>query len=257
MKLLKYGNLEVIAGILAWHYFSASAIGAPIDFVNFIVLGFAVASIYLADRLLDNHFDGGGGGRHQFYAAYSTMLYALVLLFGIIGGVVALLFLPLSTLWLGLGLGAAIGFYYYAVVYKKWLPFKEIWMSMLLVAGVWLPFLDITNLQQVTLIGLEYAIVVASMFMIVGKEHQLKTINWGQLTVLASGENLQKAAMVILGVVALLILLVPAWLPFKPLLWQIGAYFVLFIFREELGSYNYRLLVDLGYCSVLIGIHLP
>jgi len=257
MKLLKYGNLEVIAGILAWHYFSATVVGVPIDWANFVVLGFAVASIYLADRLLDNHFAGGGGGRHLFYASNSTMLWALVLLVGILGGVVALLFLPLSILWLGLALGATIGFYYYAIVYKKWLPFKEIWMSMLLIGGIWLPILNINIPQHLALILLEYGVLMASMFMIVGQEHRSKTKSKRDLTGLASGYDLQKAAMVILGAEALLLLLVPALVPFKPLLWQIGAYFVLFIFRERLGSYYYRLLVDLGYCSVLIGMHLP
>lgn len=250
-KFLKYGNLEVIVGILAWHYFSVRAVGGAVQPENLIVIGLAVASIYLVDRLLDNQFAGGGGGRHQFYEANKTLLWSVAFVLAAIGGVVAIVYLPLVLIAKGIGLVLAMAFYYYLCIFKQWLPFKELWMSALLVAGIWLPMGNIENLQHWYLIGIEYVVVVISMLMIVGQERKTVTIGNASIGSLGTGEVLQKWAIGLSILVILLVHVIAELHVAMPLVWQLGGYLVLYFFRKKLDSDSYRMLVDVGYCLVM------
>ena len=253
IKLLKYGNLEVIAGILAWHYFSVRAVGEWVLPENLVVIGLAVASIYLVDRLLDNQFAGGGSGRHQFYEATKIKLWWVAISLAVLGGVVALVFLPIVLIGKGITLVLAIGLYYYVCIFKKWLPYKELWMSALLIAGIWLPIADLGNSQHLALMGIEYVVVVISMLMIVGKEQGLTKGTKASIGNLANGEVLQKWAFG-LGILVIILIHIIAGLHVAlPLVWQLGSYLVLYFFRKKLGSDSYRMLVDLVYCLVMVG----
>jgi len=222
---------------------------------NLIVIGLAVASIYLVDRLLDNQFAGGGSGRHQFYEANKTLLWWAAIILALLGGVAALVFLPIVLIGKGIALVLAMGLYYYACIFRKWLPYKELWMSALLIAGIWLPMADLGNSQHLALIGIEYVVVVISMLMIVGKELGLTKGTNASIGSLATGEVLQKWAMG-LGVLVIILIHIIAELHIAmPLVWQLGGYLVLYFFRKKLGSDSYRMLVDLGYCLVIVTIH--
>jgi hypothetical protein len=255
IKLLKYGNLEVIAGILAWHYFSVRALGERVLPENLIVIGLAVASIYLVDRLLDNQFAGGGSGRHQFYEANKTLLWGAAIVLAVLGGVFTLVFLPIVLIGKGIALVLAMGLYYYVCIFRKWLPYKELWMSALLVAGIWLPMADLGSSQHLALMGIEYVVVVISMLMIVGKEQGLTKGTTASIGCIATGEVLQKWAFGLGVLVIILVNLIAELNVAMPLVWQLGGYLVLYFFRKKLGSDSYRMLVDLGYCLVIVAIH--
>ncbi len=255
IKLLKYGNLEVIAGILAWHYFSVRAVGERVLLENLIVIGLAVASIYLVDRLLDNQFAGGGSGRHQFYEANKTLLRWAAIALAVLGGVVALVYLPILLIGKGIALVLAMGLYYYVCIFRKWLPYKELWMSALLVAGIWLPMADLGNSQHLALMGIEYVVVVISMLMIVGKEQGITKGTAASIGSLANGEVLQRWAFGLSILVIILIHIVTELHVAMPLVWQLGGYLILYFFRKKLDSDGYRMIVDLGYCLVIPFIH--
>lgn len=240
---------------MAWHYFSVRAIGERVLPENLVVIGLAVASIYLVDRLLDNQFAGGGGGRHQFYEANKTLLWWVAIALAVLGGVVTLVFLPIVLIAKGIGLVLAMALYYYVCIFRKWLPYKELWMSALLVAGIWLPMADLGNSQHLYLIGIEYVVVVISMLMIVGKEQGLSKRTNVSIGGLATGEVLQKWAIGLSILVMILVHIIAELHIAMPLVWQLGGYLVLYFFRKKLDSDSYRMLVDLGYCLVVVTIH--
>jgi hypothetical protein len=240
---------------MAWHYFSVRAIGEQVLPENLAVIGLAVASIYLVDRLLDNQFAGGGGGRHQFYEENKTLLWWVVIALAVLGGVVALVFLPIVLISKGIGLVIAMALYYYVCIFKHWLPFKELWMSVLLIAGIWLPMADLGNSQHLALIGIEYVVVVISMLMIIGKEQGFTRGTKASLGSLATGEVLQKWAIGLSILVIILVYVIAELHVAMPLVWQLGGYLVLYFFRKKLDSDSFRMLVDLGYCLVIPFIH--
>ena len=239
---------------MAWHYFSVRAVVGVVLPENLIVIGLAVASIYLVDRLLDNQFAGGGGLRHQFYEASKTLLWWVAIILAVLGGVVAMVLLPIVLIGKGIALVLAMGLYYYVCIFRKRLPYKELWMSALLIAGIWLPMADLGNSQHLALMFIEYMVVVISMLMIIGKEGCKTTVGHSSIGSLASGEQLQKWAM---GLGVLVIILVHAFIDLHvamPLVWQVFGYFVFYFFRKKLDSDSYRMLVDAGYCLVLFGV---
>jgi hypothetical protein len=236
---------------MAWHYFSVRAVGERVLPENLVVIGLAVASIYLVDRLLDNQFAGGGSGRHQFYEANKTLLWWVAIALAVLGGVVALVFLPIVLIGKGIALVLTMGLYYYVCIFKKWLPYKELWMSALLVAGIWLPMANLGNSQHLYLIGIEYVVVVISMLMIVGKEQGFTRGTKASIGCIATGAVLQKWAFGLSILVMILVHSIAELHVAMPLVWQLGSYLVLYFFRNKLDSNSYRMVVDLGYCMVI------
>lgn len=236
---------------MAWHYFSVRAVGERVLPENLVVIGLAVASIYLVDRLLDNQFAGGGGGRHQFYAENNRLLWVVALGLAIIGGFVVVVYLPIVLIGKGIALVLAMGLYYYSCIFRKWLPYKELWMSALLVAGIWLPMANLGNSQHLYLIGIEYVVVVLSMLMIVGREQGLAKGTKASIGGLSTGEVLQKWAIGLSVLVMILVHIIAELHIAMPLVWQLGGYLVLYFFRKKLDSNGYRMLVDIGYCLVI------
>jgi len=95
--------------------------------------------------------------------------------------------------------------------------------------------------------------VVISMLMIVGKEQGLTKGTKASIGSLATGEVLQKWAFA-LGILVIILIHIIAGLHLAmPLVWQLGGYLVLYFFRKKLDSDNYRMLVDVGYCLVMVG----
>jgi hypothetical protein len=238
---------------MAWHYFSVRAVGEQVLPENLVVIGLAVASIYLVDRLLDNQFAGIGSGRHHYYAENQKLLWPVTFGLAAIGGMVAVIYLPIVLIAKGIGLVLAMALYYYGCIFKQWLPYKELWMSALLIAGIWLPMADLGNSQHLALMGIEFIVVVISMLMIVGKEQGFIKGTKASIGSLATGEVLQKWAFGLSIVVIVLIHIIAELHVARPLVWQLGGYLILYFIRKKLDSDGYRMLVDVGYCLVMIG----
>jgi len=114
---------------------------------------------------------------------------------------------------------------------------------------------DLGNSQHLALMGIEYVVVVISMLMIVGKEQGLTIGTNASIGSLATGEMLQKWAIGLSILVIILVNLIAELNVAMPLVWQLGGYLVLYFFRKKLDRDSYRMLVDLGYCLVMISIN--
>jgi hypothetical protein len=143
LKRAHWLSLDVVAGAMLTH---TIALRLPdghgkVYWASTLLVGIAVFSIYVIDRLLDNRKPNFvATPRHRFHAKYEPILLKTVAGLGVLG-LICLFWLPSQMLLMGLVLAIVAGIYLW-IVYRTSLThsfqiFKEPFVALIYTLGIW------------------------------------------------------------------------------------------------------------------------
>uniref|UniRef100_UPI004048B0B3 hypothetical protein n=1 Tax=Roseivirga sp. TaxID=1964215 RepID=UPI004048B0B3 len=163
--------MDITAGAVISSLFVAKVLSVQLSINMLLGLGIAIWLIYTIDHLLDGHFasDQPSNRRHAFHQRHKIKLLffsSMVFLLGLIN----LVYLPLSTIELGLVLGVFVLFYFGSLhllkISKTW--HKEILAAVIYTVGTFAaPFsqMDLIRWQEMIFLVQFFLLVLSNLFL--------------------------------------------------------------------------------------------